>query len=469
MLYTHNQKLLPSIKSDEFLPSISPWTSLVGVFLVGTVGAAFALAWFVKYDVTVKVGATVRPIGDLQLVQSEMEGTVESILVKENQMVKRGDEIARLNDEQLQIKKSQLQGNIEQSKLQLIQMYAQTNSLDVQILAEKRVIKQTVFSAKADLVGNQRDYQERIIKTTSDSLAAVANLQKAEADSQKVKADLDFAKVDRDRYEQLSQTGAIGKREFEQKKLVVEQAKSILEGEQKAVEIAKAQLQAAKAALNPSLATVDIAKERINQEIAKGEVTIATLIKEKQALIQRQAEIQNQINQSQEDLKQVDIQLKSSIIRATSDGSILKLNLYNPGQVVRSSESVAQIVPQNAPLVIKAMIPTGEMKKVAAAQKVQLRVEACPYPDYGTLKGVVSGISPDAITQNNNSGTGTTGSTTANISYFEATVKPEALTFGRGEHKCHLQAGMPVTADIISKQETALQFLLRKTRLITDL
>lgn len=470
MLYTEQPKFLLPNQSDDFLPPVSPWTSLTGVALVGTVAAAFSLASTVKYNVTLKTGATVRPVGDLRLVQPEIDGTIKSILVKENQLVKQGDPIARLDDEQLQIKKSQAKGSIDQSKIQLIQIYAQIRSLDVQILAQKRVIEQTVSSAKADLARNLRDYQDKQVTTTSDSVAAEANLQKAETDLAKAKADLAFAQADRDRYAQLAETGAVGKRDYEQRKLAVQQSQAALEGQEKAIDIAKTKVQAARASLNPSRATVEIAQERVEQEIAQGEATIATLIKEKQSLIQRQAEIQGQINQARRDLQQIDTQLRSSTIRATSDGIILKLNVYNPGQVVRSSEAVAQIVPHNAPLVIKAMVPTGDVKKVTVDEKVQLRVDACPYPDYGTLKGTVSAISPDAISADQSkAATGSTGAAVAAASYFEVMVKPESLEFGQGKHKCHLQAGMAATADIISREETAMQFLLRKARLISDL
>ncbi|NMF65176.1 HlyD family efflux transporter periplasmic adaptor subunit [Brasilonema octagenarum] len=468
MLYGHNQKLLPSIQTDEFLPPISPWTSMAGMFLVGTVGTAMGVSSWVKYNVTVKAPATVRPVGDTRLVQPEMEGTVKSILVKENQLVKQGDAIARLDDEQLLIKKSQLQGSLEQGKLQLIQMYAQIKSLEVQILAEKRVIDRTVASAKADLERNQREYQERQITTTNELLVAQASFEKAQTDVQKAHADLEFAKVDRDRYKQLSEIGAIARREFEQKKLAVEQVKAILEGEQKAVDIAKARVKSAEAALNPSTAMIKIASERIAQETAKGESTIATLRREREALKQRQVEVQSQLNQSQKEIQQLDTQLKSSIVRATSDGTILKLNLRNPGQVVRPGEAIAEIVPQNAPLVIKTMVSAADIKKVEVGQKVQLRVDACPYPDYGTLNGVVSAISPDAMTPQANN-TGSTTGTTPAVGYFEATVKPQARKFGQHQHQCSIQAGMDAKADIISKEETALQFLLRKARLITDL
>ncbi|MBO3458830.1 HlyD family secretion protein [Aetokthonos hydrillicola Thurmond2011] len=470
MVYTERQRFLPSVQSDEFLPPVSPWTSLAGVFLLGSVGAAFSLASSVKYNVTVKGGASVRPVGNLKIVQPEFDGTVKQILVKENQKVKEGDPIVRLDDEQLQIKQSQTKGNIEQSQLQLIQLYAQIRSLDVQILAQRKVIEQTVSTAKVDLARNLRDYQEKQVTTTSDSLAAIASLQKTETDLQKAKADLDFAKVDRERYRQLSETGAVGKRDYEQRKLTVAQAQSVVEGQLKAIEIARSKVQATKAALNPTEAMVKIAQENIKKEIASGEAAIATLNKEKQSLLQRRAEIQSQINQSQKELQQINKQIKHSVIRATSDGTILKLNIYNSGQVVHSSDAIAQIVPYDAPLVIKTMVSTADIKKVNVDQKVQIRVDACPYPDYGTLNGVVKAISPDAITsQTSSSGAGVASSAAPTPSYFEVTVQPEKFDFGHGEHQCHLQAGMAATSDIISREETPMQFLLRRARIITDL
>jgi HlyD family secretion protein len=159
MLYIQNQKILTAPQEDDFLPPVSIWTSLVGILLVGTVGTAIALAAWIKYDVVVRTAATVRPVGDVRLVQPEMEGTVESVLVRENQIVKRGDAIARLDTDQLQIKQSLLQSNIQQGKLQLIQIDAQISTLETQILAESRLIKRTIASAQADLSRNQRDYQ----------------------------------------------------------------------------------------------------------------------------------------------------------------------------------------------------------------------------------------------------------------------------------------------------------------------
>lgn len=108
------------------------------------------------------------------------------------------------------------------------------------------------------------------------------------------------------------------------------------------------------------------------KKIAKGEANIAVLNKEREILIQRLLEIQTQIKQSQKELQQLENQRKNSIILSTSNGIIFKLNLRNSGQFVRAGESIAEVVPNNAPLVIKAMIPTAEINKIAINQKVQL-------------------------------------------------------------------------------------------------
>ncbi|WP_071189221.1 HlyD family efflux transporter periplasmic adaptor subunit [Trichormus sp. NMC-1] len=464
MLYTHNQKLISSVKNDEFLPPISRWTSLTGMFLVGTVATGITLSSWVKYNVTVKANATVRPTGEVRVVQPEIEGAIKSILVKENQVVKMGDVIANLDTDELLIKKSQLQVNIQQRKLQIIQIDAQIRILESQILAEQTVIERTIASAKADLLRNEREYKEKQINTQNQFLSAKESLQKAKTELDKAEAGLAFAEIDSDRYKQLSQIGAIGQREYEQKLLLVKQSKLTQRAEQKSFEIAKIQVQSAKVAVNPTKAMVTIAQERIAQETAKGQASISTLKKEKQALIERRVEFVTQLNQSQKELQQLEKQLQKSIIIATSNGIILKLNLRNSGQVVRTSESIAEIVPDDASLVIKAMIPTADLKKVAVNQEVQLRFDACPYPDYGTLKGVVKSISPDVITTQGKNATVTTSN-----SYFEATIQPERLEFGNTHHQCRIQSGMEVKADIISREETALKFMLRKARLITDL
>ncbi|MBD1879882.1 HlyD family efflux transporter periplasmic adaptor subunit [Coleofasciculus sp. FACHB-T130] len=436
MLSDSNPDFLRPVSSDEFLPPISRWTTLGGLFLVGTFGVAVMLAAYTQYNITVKAAAVVRPIGELRIVQASTEGTIESISVKENQVVKQGDAIAILDNSQLQTKKSQLQGNIQNNQLQLSQIAAQISALDSQQKAEWNLMNRNIAVSQADLGRNQRDYQEKEIIT--------------KAEVQEAQASVDLARAQMNQYQQLANTGAIAQLQIKEK--------------EEAFKAAQARLQRAKAMLNPSAAPVVIANERIAQERATGESTLATLNKERKTLIQRQIEIQNQLNSDTRELKQIGMELQKSVIRAPASGTILKLELRNASQVVRAAEPIAQIAPSNTPLIVKARVAAQDIGKVAVGQKVQMRVSAYPYPDYGTLSGKVSAIAPDAIAPENNN-----ANAPAVPPSYEVTIQPEKINLIKGDRPYPIQPGMEIAAEIISREETVLTFILRKARLLTDL
>lgn len=138
---------------------------------------------------------------------------------------------------------------------------------------------------------------------------------------------------------------------------------------------------------------------------------------------------------------------------------------------VKAGDAIAQLVPSSAPLMIKARVPAQEISKVNVCKqkqvsdclegKVQLRIAAYPYPDYGTLNAAVRAIAPDVTTPQNTS----EGATTP---YYEVTIQPERAELIKGDRSYPLQAGMDVAADIIAHEETLFTFILRKVRLLTD-
>ena len=461
MISHSNSDYLPQIQDNEFLPPLGLWTTIGGLVIVCAVGLAVPLASFTKYKVTVKGQAVVRPAGELRLVQAATEGQVMRIFVAENQVVKKGNVIATIDDSKLQTKKSQLQSNIQQSRLQLVQINAQISAITLQSEAETDRINRVVAASVAQLSSRSRDYRDKQITTTADFEEASANVKAAIAG-------LKTAQSKRNRYEGVARVGALSQDQLEEAKLAVRQ-------QEQAVEAAEAKLQGFQAALDPSNAEVAIATSRIAQEKATGEASIATLDKERLALIGQQIEIQKQLKSDTRELQQVNIDLNQTVITATADGIVSKLSLRNPGQTVPAGENIAQIVPSDAPLEIKAAVAIQDKNKLKQGQDVQMRVSACPYPDYGTLKGKVKTISPDAIAPQVSNATATTPITVANQktaavgAFYEVTIKPESLALAQNKHQCAIQLGMEGTVDIISREETVLKFLLRKARLIADL
>lgn len=386
---TSYSNLLREIQADEFLPPISLWITASSWILIGTLSAAFTLAAVLKYNVTVKAPASVRPSGDLRIVQASTAGTVKDIAVRDNSVVERGDAIAFIDNTQLQIQKNQLQGKIRQNQLQLSQI--------------------------------QTEIRNRSVEGESNVQEAIAALELAQSQ-------LSAA-------ERLARAGAIPRSELQEKRGAFATAKARWQRTQPAS----------------------------NREIAE--------------LVRSQIEIQTQIEQDRKELQKIEHELNKSVVRAPVSGTILKLELRNPGQHIQAGEAIAQVAPRSDALVIKARVPAQDIAKVSVCQieqvsaceegKVQLKVSAYPYPDYGTLRGAVRAISPDVITSlnGNSSDAGTIASSEP---VYEVIIQPETSQMKRKERSYPLRVGMDVTADIVAREETVLTFILRKARLMSD-
>jgi len=424
---------LPIVATDEFLPPISRWMSGGGLVLAGSFGAALILAAVTPYNVSIRASGIVRPTGETRIVQSAIEGVVERLNVQVNQPVSQGDIIATLNDSRSQIQKNQLESNIRQNQLQIGQIQSQMNFIDSQIVAEGNQTGRAITAASAELTRSQRDLTERAAITRAELKEAEANYS--------------LALQQQDNLRLAVAAGAVAQNQLDERT--------------QGVQTALGRLEKARAAADPIDAGVTIANEQISREQSRGEATTATLNREKQALNQRQIEIQNQINRDTQELRQVASDLQKTIIRAPADGTILELNIRNPGQSVNPNNAIARIAPKAAELVIKTKVTAQDIGRVEVGQQVNLRVSAFPYPDYGTLNGRVKEIAAD-VTNPGNSSNGETAAP-----FFEVTIVPDQLYLK--DNRNALDSGMEVTADIISQEETVLKFILRKARLLSDI
>ena len=428
-----NPNYLPPCSPNDFLPPISRWITLGGVFLLGTVGTLLAIVAFTPYTVTVKAPARIRPDGELRIVQSAVAGKVKKILVTSNQIVKKSDVLVHLDNSELTIEKQQLQGSIEQNNLQLARIDSQIEAVEQKIIAENNKTNSSIASAEAELNREQRKYKDKKITT-------VAEVAEIEAASK-------LAQEEYNRYQQLANTGAISWLQFKEKEA--------------ALETVLARLRKVKVALNPSSAEIKIAQKQITQARATGKVILASLTGEKEQLRQKKAEIAQNIARDRQQLNIIQTKLQDTIVTTPVAGTIQKINLRNNNQVVQSGDILAYIAPSNIPLEIKAWVAPEDISKLEIAQRALIKVSACPHPDYGVLSGALTSVAPDSIQAQDR------GRKTTNAGY-EVTIQPDSLSLGSGIKKCKIQAGMEGRAEILTQQETVLTFMLRKARLLVN-
>ena len=483
---------LALVDENDFMPPISRWTKLGGIFLASSVGIAIALSAFTPYNVNVKAQSSLRPAAGLKIVEATTEGKITEILAEENQVVQKGDVIAILDRSRLDTRSDQLKIGIQQANLQLKQIEAQIAAQQNRLSAEIERNNRTVSAAQSQLNLRRREYQDRLISTSAQVSEARANLglaqeelaqaqtelTSAEANFKSAQAALNSAKAKKERYQEIAASGAISQNllgevtldvQQREQDLVVRQAaierqKQEIARRNQAIAAAQARLDNVSVAVNPSNAEVEIAAENIAQEQAAGKANIANLKQEQEALVQQRIEIQKQLERDRKELEQLQQDSEQTKISASTDGVLFQLKIRNPGQTVFSGQEIARIAPSSTALSVEALIPAQEIGKVEPGQQTQTKISACPYPDYGTLKGVVSKVAPDTTnTQSNKS-----PSPRGGAAFYKVTISPESLTLGPKNNQCTLQLGMEGQTDIITKEETVLKFMLRKAKLLTD-
>lgn len=245
---------LPVASPDEFFPAVSRWSLIGGGVLFVAFAAPVPLAGVLRFNVTVRAEAAIRPAGELRVVQAKIEGTVAKILVTEDQVVEEGGVLAYVDDTRLRRERSRLQIVRENADLQTGQIQAQLTALDRQIEAQNNLLARRQSGAEAQLQWREREHAQLLATTT--------------ADAEEARAEVEFARDELARYRTLAEQGVVSQIDIRARETKL----SSLEAKLKRIE----------AALDPSAAAIRIATENIDEERARGDAALATLHRERE-------------------------------------------------------------------------------------------------------------------------------------------------------------------------------------------
>lgn len=135
------------------------------------------------------------------------------------------------------------------------------------------------------------------------------------------------------------------------------------------------------------------------------------------------------------------------IIAAPAAGEIIDLKFTSPGAVIRPGDSIADVVPVDASLMVEAHIRPEDVSHVHVGQTSRIKFTAFKYRTTSIVTGKVTYVSGDRLLDRNGT-----------QPYYTVMVQadPESLR-GLGDNK--VQAGMPAEVYIEGPQQTPLQYL----------
>jgi membrane fusion protein (multidrug efflux system) len=361
-------KTTEEIRLDESEAVAAPQSKLRRNLMLGGVAAVVLFAGLFVYSFNRESTDDAQVDGHITAVSAKVYGRVAEVLVNDNQEVKAGQPLVKLDARDYQ-------AALDQAKAQLALAESEAQSAGVDVPKTRENVASGTSSADAQLLGAQADAIRAEVTydqaKTSDLAWAQANIEKSRANAQLAQADLA-------RFTPLMEKGEISKQQYDAAKANADATASTLKADeqkfaqaQRSVDIAKAQLEAARARVQQAQAGVASAKADTRQVSMKQADAAAKIAKVQQ---QRAAVEAAQLN------------LEYATITAPVEGFVTHKQV-EVGQVVQQGQGLLVVVPLHD-VWVTANFKETQLKKMKPGQKAEVKVDT-----YGkTFSGHVDSI-----------------------------------------------------------------------------
>ncbi len=325
-----------------------------GLIGAAAVVAAIAISLIAHYHNRVSTdGAQVD--GHIVPVASKIYGNVVEVLVNDNQPVKAGQVLVRIDPRDYQAK-------LDQAKAALALAESQATAAQVGVPLTDETTQSGTTAADAQLEVAQAEYERAKISYAKDSTAELAY---ARANVAARQASHDRAQADLERMKPLIAKAEISQQQFDAYLAAARVADSELKAAQEKLAAAEKGAEQARAAMLSAKARVDQARAGVEQaRAARRQVTI------------RRADSQSAsaaVAQARANVEAAELQLGYASIVAPIDGVVTK-KVVEVGQVVQPGQGLLVLVPLHD-IWVTANFKETQLAHVRPGQKAEVDVD----------------------------------------------------------------------------------------------
>ncbi len=352
------------------------------IFVIAFFLIFVGLAAIIRVDAAIYSQGSIVVSGSRQQVQHREGGVITAVKVREGDFVKQGQVLIELAGD-----------NTEANALALKSEYIKLMITQARLLAEMK--RASSFSEPPELkmfTGADRVLVENEMTTQRQAMAL--------------------------RYREIAdQVTVLSKRRNQTQELIAgaqkqlqanERRKALAGDELASVESLEARGYAPKTRvrqLQQSIAGMESDNAGLTADMRRNSASITELAAQENAIrSQAAAQIVQQLEQISSRLSEVapgmtsaTEQLGRTTVKATATGRVVGLAVHNAGAVVTPGQVMLEIVPDDAPLIIEAMIDAKDGDDVRPQQEAQIRFSAIQERDLPIMKGKVLKISADTF------------------------------------------------------------------------
>lgn len=413
------------------------------------------------------------PDGEAYKIHPVELGKVASIAVKEGQAVKAGQELVELDTELAKGEVERLEQLLNAQKIEFAQKAALLDKMRLEAQTRDKISQADIEAQQAAIAQAQAKaaaLRGQLTQHQSSQVASHNRLERLEPLPSKAQELLAQQQAETaalaarlERLKPLLEQGAISKElvfQAEQSLMASQRAitrtqleegtttkEQVFQAQQNLRDRASAIVQS-HGELQQAIAQIDQLQAGLTQKQAEG---YRTQIETQQKLQQLQLELSQlkaEIADKQNLLSSAKTKFKQKFLYAPVDGIVSSLNIRNVGEVVQPGQSIAEIAPKDAPLVLTASLPNQEAGFVKPNMPAQIKFDAYPYQDYGIVTGKITKISPDAKPDEKLG------------AVYQVRVVLDRNYVIANDRTIHFKAGQTATAEIIIRRRRIADFLL---------
>ncbi|GAB4360942.1 MAG: HlyD family type I secretion periplasmic adaptor subunit [Immundisolibacter sp.] len=402
------------------------------ILLAVTVLLGVGLLWaaLAEVDEVTRAEGQVIPSRQVQVVQNLEGGIVREILVREGDVVDKGQILLRIDD-------TRFASSYQEGRLKYLALLAQVARLTAETQNQALELPPEIEQEAPQLAEDAR----RLYRTRQQELASTVQILEQQRDQRRQ----ELAEM-RSRAGQLARSYALLRDEYERT------APLAREGVISQVELLRLERQ-----LNETRGDLDGVRLRLPAAQAALDEAEAKI---KDARIKFRTEAQGQLSEAKAELAATAQNNAAALDRVTRTavrspvrGTVKRLKVTTVGGVVQPGMDLVEIVPLEDTLLVEAKVQPRDIAFLHPGQRAMVKLTAYDSTIYGALEATLEHISADAITEEDGRG--------GERSYFLVRVRTRERGYVKDGQSLPIIPGMTATVDILTGRKSVLTYLLR--------
>lgn len=403
---------------------------LMSAVMLGTI-AGFVVLFFIwaavsKVEILVRGQGQVVPTSEVQVVQSLEGGILQELLVAEGDRVRKGQPLLKISDVMFSSEKGGAEAQSIGLRAKRARLEAEANGKPFSIPEDiAAAAPQVATNEKALYNSRQQELKNAIAMLEEKITSATAQISETQAQISRLS----------------SSAGILGQELKITRDMVAQKAVPKLEELRLSRELndIQGQLRASKEKLPGLEADLNAARQERKDQEDKFR---------SQALGELNA-VETDISRLGESLKSIGDRVSRAELRSPVDGVINKIALKTIGGVIEPAQQLVEIVPMDEKLKIVARVIPSDIAFLHLGQDVNVKISAYDAQRYGHLKGRLSRIGANSVTDRE-----------GNV-FFEIEVTTEKNYMGTSDNPLPITPGMVATAEVVTGKRTILEYLAK--------